>query len=141
MSKYGLGGVLTKDGHIICYESRKLKEHERNYGTRDLELAIVIHALKMWWHYLMGRKIMLLTNNNGLKHLFSQPDLNVRQERWLVFLSEFNFDIRHIKGKENKVAYELGQRISEIYEIIINKEENDIEQRIKSGRSNDENYI
>ena len=107
----------------------------------DLELEVVIHALKMWWHYLMGRKIMLLTNNNGLKHLFSQPDLNVRQERWLVFLSEFNFDVRHIKGKENKVAYALGQRISEIYEIIINKEENDIEQRIKSGRSNDENYI
>jgi hypothetical protein len=93
VSKDGLGGVLTKDGHIICYESRKLKEHERNYGTHDLELAIVIHALKMWWHYLMGRKIMLLTNNNGLKHLFSQPDLNVRQERWLVFLSEFNFDV------------------------------------------------
>ena len=121
MSKDGLGGVLTKDGHIICYESHKLKEHERNYGTRDLELAIVIHALKMWWHYLMGRKIMLLTNNSGLKHLFSQPDLNVRQERWLVFLSEFNFDVRHIKGKENKVAYALSQRISAIYEIIINK--------------------
>jgi hypothetical protein len=68
-------------------------------------------------------------------------DLNVRQERWLVFLSEFNFDVRHIKGKENKVAYALSQRISEIYEIIINKEENEIEQRIKSGRSNDENYI
>jgi hypothetical protein len=141
VSKDGLGGVLTKDGHIICYESRKLKEHERNYGTHDLELTVVIHALKMWWHYLMGRKIMLLTNNSGLKHLFNQPDLNVRQERWLVFLSEFNFDVRHIKGKENKVAYALSQRISEIYEIIINKEENDIEQRIKSGRSNDENYI
>jgi hypothetical protein len=141
VSKDGLGGVLTKDGHIIYYESRKLKEHERNYGTHDLELAVVIHALKMWWHYLMGRKIMLLTNNSSLKHLFNQPDLNVRQERWLVFLSEFNFDVRHIKGKENKVAYALSQRIGEIYEIIINKEENDIEQRIKSGRSNDENYI
>jgi hypothetical protein len=47
-SKEGLGGVLTQDGHVICYESCKLKEHERNYVTHDLELAVVIHALKMW---------------------------------------------------------------------------------------------
>jgi hypothetical protein len=42
------GGVLTQEGHVICYESQKLKEHERNYVTHDLELATVIHALKMW---------------------------------------------------------------------------------------------
>jgi hypothetical protein len=46
--KEGLGGVLTQDGQVICYESCKLKEHERNYVTHDLELAVVIHALKMW---------------------------------------------------------------------------------------------
>ena len=44
----GLGGVLTQDGHAIAYESRKLKIHEKNYATYDLELAAVIHALKMW---------------------------------------------------------------------------------------------
>ena len=47
-SKEGLGVVLTQEGHVICYESRKLKEHERNYVTHDLELAAIIHALKMW---------------------------------------------------------------------------------------------
>ena len=44
----GLGGVLTQEGHVIAYESRKLKIHEKNYATYDLELAAVIHALKMW---------------------------------------------------------------------------------------------
>ena len=44
----GLGGVLTQEGHVIAYESRKLKVHEKNYATYDLELAAVIHALKMW---------------------------------------------------------------------------------------------
>jgi hypothetical protein len=48
VSKEGLGGVLTQEGHIICYESLKLKEYERNYITHHLELAAVIHALKMW---------------------------------------------------------------------------------------------
>jgi hypothetical protein len=47
-SKEGLGGVLTQEGYMIFYESRKLKEHDRNYVTHDLELAAVIHALKMW---------------------------------------------------------------------------------------------
>jgi hypothetical protein len=64
-SKEGLGGVLTQEGHIICYESWKLKEHERNYVTHDLELAAVIHTLKMWRHYIMGRKFLLLTDNSG----------------------------------------------------------------------------
>jgi hypothetical protein len=72
--------------------------------THDLELTIVIHALKMWRHYLVGRKFMLLTDNSGVKNLFSQPDLNARKEIWLGFLSEFDFEVRHIKGKENKVA-------------------------------------
>jgi hypothetical protein len=46
-SKEGIGGVLTQEGHVICYESLKLKEHKRNYVTHDLELAAVLDALKM----------------------------------------------------------------------------------------------
>ena len=52
----GLGGVLTQEGHVIAYESRKLKTHENNYATYDLELAAIIHALKMWRHHLIGKK-------------------------------------------------------------------------------------
>jgi hypothetical protein len=37
--KEGLGGVLSQKDHVVCYESKKLKEHERNYATHDLELA------------------------------------------------------------------------------------------------------
>ena len=44
--KEGLGGVLSQNGFVICYESKKLKDHERNYATHDLELAAIIHALK-----------------------------------------------------------------------------------------------
>ena len=49
----GLGGVLMQKNHVICYESRKLNEHEKNYSTHDLKLASIVHALKMWRHYLM----------------------------------------------------------------------------------------
>ena len=52
----GLGEVLMQDNHVICYESRKLKEYEKNYATHDLELASIVHALKMWRHYFMGKQ-------------------------------------------------------------------------------------
>jgi hypothetical protein len=54
-SKVGLSGVLTQEGHVICYESQKLKEHKKIFVTHDLELATVIHALKVWRHYIMGK--------------------------------------------------------------------------------------
>jgi hypothetical protein len=46
--KEGLDGVLSHNGHVVCYESRKLKENERLYTNHDLELATIVHALKMW---------------------------------------------------------------------------------------------
>ena len=105
----GLGGVLTQDGHVVAYDSRKLNIHEKNYATYDLELAAVIHALKMWRHHLIGRKFILMTDNKGLKYLLDQPNLNARQARWLAFLSEYDFEIQHIKGKENKVVDALSR--------------------------------
>jgi hypothetical protein len=68
--KEGLGGVLTQNGHVIRYESRKLKEHERNYATHDLELAAIIHVLRMWRHYLMGNKFELRIDHIHLKNIF-----------------------------------------------------------------------
>jgi hypothetical protein len=52
--KEGLGGVLIQNGFVICYESRKLKEHEKHYDTHDLELAAIVHALRKWRHTSWG---------------------------------------------------------------------------------------
>jgi hypothetical protein len=64
--KEGLGGFLMKGGSVVYYESQKLNEHEVNYVTHDLELAAIMHTLKMWRHYLLERKFMLMTNHCGL---------------------------------------------------------------------------
>jgi hypothetical protein len=103
----------------VCYESRNLKEHERIYATHDLELAVIVHALKMWQHYLMGKRFELRIDNNGLKYLFGKPSLNVRKSRCLEFLSEYDFDINHIRGKENKVADTLSRRVHEMHATTI----------------------
>jgi hypothetical protein len=67
----------------------------------------------------MGRRFELKTYHNGLKYLFDQPTLNPRQSRWLKFLCEYEFEIKHIKGKENKVADALNRTMHELHATTI----------------------
>jgi hypothetical protein len=68
--KEGLIRVLMQERQVVFYESRKLNEHEQKYVTHDLELAAIVHALKMWRHYLLGRRFILMIDHCGLKYLF-----------------------------------------------------------------------
>ena len=62
----GLGVVLMQEGRVIAYESRKLKIHEVNYPTHDLELAAIMHALTKWRHFLLGQRFELHTDHRSL---------------------------------------------------------------------------
>jgi hypothetical protein len=124
--KEGMGGFLSQNGFVICYESMKLKDHEKNYATHDLELASIVHALRKWRHYLMGRRFKLRTNHNGMKYLFDYPTLNARQSRWMEFLYEYDLDIKHIKGKENKVVDALSRIVHELHATAISMYQTDI---------------
>jgi hypothetical protein len=77
-SKQGLGCVLIQEGHVIAYASRQLRKHEQNYPTHDLELAAVVHALKIWRHYLLGHTCQIYTDHKSLKYIFTQNNLNLR---------------------------------------------------------------
>jgi hypothetical protein len=117
--KEGLGGFLTQNGHVIGYESKNLKEHERNYATHDLELVAIVHALRMWRHYLMGKKFELRVDHIGVKYIFEQLTSNAKQTRWLEFLSEYDFDIKHIKGKENKFVDALSRIVHLMHDNVV----------------------
>ena len=71
--------MLIQDGRVIAYASRQLKKHEVNYPTHDLELAAVVHALKIWRHYLLGNKVHIFIDHKSL--IFTQFELNMRQRR------------------------------------------------------------
>ncbi|KAH0672776.1 hypothetical protein KY290_026933 [Solanum tuberosum] len=103
-SHFGLGVVLMKDTNVIAYASRQLKVHERNYPTHNLELAVVVFALKIWRHYLYGVKCEVFTDYRSLQHVFTQKDMNLRQKDYVV-------TIQYHSGKTNVVADAL--RISE----------------------------
>jgi hypothetical protein len=129
--KEGLRGVLMQEGHVICYESRKLNKHEINYVTHDLELASIVHALKMWRHYLLGRKFVLMTDHSGMRYLFDQPKLNARKARWMALISEFDFEIKHIKGKENRVVDSLSRSMKVIHLVVVSTCETDSRKELK----------
>jgi hypothetical protein len=76
----GLGCVLMQEGRVIAYGLRQLQKHEVNYPTHDLELAAVVHALKIWRHYLLGNVCNIYTDHKSLKYIFTQPKLNMRQQ-------------------------------------------------------------
>jgi hypothetical protein len=139
--KEGLRGLLMQNGHVIGYESKNLKEHERKYGTHDLELATIIHALRMWMHYLMGNKFKLRIENIGLKYLFEQLTLNANKTRWMEFLSEYDFDIKHIKGKENKFSDALSRRVHIMHATVVNMHQSDSKNRILDGLVTDQHYL
>jgi hypothetical protein len=80
-SGISLGGVLMQEGRVIAYTSHQLWKHEVNYLTHDLELTAVVHALKLWQHYLLGNVCNIYTDHKSLKYIFTQPELNMCQRR------------------------------------------------------------
>jgi ribonuclease HI len=108
--RQGLGCVLMQEGHVIAYASRQLRKHELNYPTHDLELAAVVHALKVWRHYIMGTKCQVYTDHKSLKFIFTQKDLNLRKRRWLELIKDYDLEIHYHLGKANLVADALSRK-------------------------------
>ena len=92
-SRQGLGCVLMQHKRVVAYASRQLKKHELNYPTHDLELAVVIFALKTWRHYLYGATCQIFTDHKSLKYLFTHKELNLRQRRWMELLKDYDYTI------------------------------------------------
>jgi hypothetical protein len=109
-SGQGLGCVLMQDGHVVAYASRQLRKHEEKYPTHDMELAAVVHALKIWRHYIIGKRREVYSDHKSLKYIFTQPGLNLRQRRWLELIKDYDLGINYHPGKANVVADALSRR-------------------------------
>jgi hypothetical protein len=83
----------------VCYASHQLRKHEENYPTHDLELAAVVHALKIWRHYLIGHRCEIYSDHKILKYIFTQNNLNLRQRCWLELIKDYDIGINYHLGK------------------------------------------
>nr|GFB22425.1 putative reverse transcriptase domain-containing protein [Tanacetum cinerariifolium] len=105
-----LGAVLMQREKVISYASCKLKIHEENYMTQDLEIRAVVFALKNWRHYLYGTKCTVFTDHKSLQHILVQKELNMRQRRWLELLIDYDCDIHYHLRKANVDADALSRK-------------------------------
>jgi hypothetical protein len=104
-SGQGLGCILMQDSHVVvAYASRQLGEHEEYYPTHDLELAAVVHALKISRRYLICKRCEIYSDHKNLKYIFTQLDLNLRQWRWVELIKDYDLRINYHPGKANVVA-------------------------------------
>jgi hypothetical protein len=81
-----------------------------HYLTHDLELAAVVHALKIWRYYLRGKRYELYMDHKSLKYIFTKLNLNLRQRRSLELIKNYDLGINYHPGKANVVADALSRR-------------------------------
>lgn len=107
-----IGGVLTQayrqpSGRIlwkpVAFFSRKLSPAERNYSTGDSEMLAIVHAFKVWRHYLEApaMSVIVLTDHEALQSFMTTKLLNRKQMRWAETLAAYDFTIQWRRGKDN----------------------------------------
>ncbi|GKC34332.1 putative reverse transcriptase domain-containing protein, partial [Tanacetum coccineum] len=106
----GYGAVLMQREKVIVYASRHLQVHEENYTAHDLELGAIVFALRLWRHYLYGTKCVVFTDHKSLQYILNQKELNLRQQRWIELLSDYDCEIRYHPRKVNVVADALSRK-------------------------------
>lgn len=114
-SDLAIGAVLSQSqaGEVpqpVAFESRQLSPAEKNYTTREKELLAIVHALRVWRHYLHGQHFQIITDHQSLRYIDTQPTLTQRQARWMEFLQEFDFTVQYRPGRDNTVADALSRK-------------------------------
>nr|KYP42503.1 Retrovirus-related Pol polyprotein from transposon opus [Cajanus cajan] len=112
-SNYVLGAVLAqrvdKLPRVIYYASRTLDAAQANYMTTEKELLAIIFALDKFQSYFLGSRVVVFTDHATLKYLLKKADSKPRLIRWMLWLQEFNLDIRDRSEAQNLVADPLGR--------------------------------
>lgn len=113
----GIDVVLTqlhKDGeHPTLFYSRRLRRAEENYSSWEKETLALVDATKRFRKYLLGTLFVAFTDCNAVRYLLNKKEPTQRLQRWILLLAEFDFELKHIKGKENIVADYLSRHVEE----------------------------
>ncbi|RDX61178.1 Retrovirus-related Pol polyprotein from transposon 17.6, partial [Mucuna pruriens] len=102
------------------YFSEKLNNAHLNYSTYDRELYALVRALQMWQHYVLPKEFVIHSDHEALKHLRGQGKLNKRHAKWIEFLEQFPYVIKHKQGELNVIANALS-RIHTLISMIKTK--------------------
>jgi len=124
-SDYGIGGVLSQyqDGveRVVAYASRSLDRREQNYCVTRKELLAVVHFLKYFKQYLLGRTFKVRTDHAALTWLRRTPEPIGQQARWLEQMEEFDFTVKHRSGVKHGNADGLSRRKSCAKRVFVSR--------------------
>jgi hypothetical protein len=115
-----IGGVLSNDNRPFAYFNKNLNETKRKYSTYDKEFYSIIQALKKWRHFFVPQEFVLYSDNQDLQFITRQEKLNQRHAKWIEFMQNFTFFIKHIVGNVNKVVDALSRRFLILQEFHVN---------------------
>jgi len=170
-SNFAMGGVLSikcedNKWRPVAYISKLLNETERNYEIHDKEMLAVIRCLEAWRHFLEGakRKFEIWLDHKNLEYFMSNQKLNRRQAKWALYLSRFDFVLKHVPrsrmgkadGLSRRLDWEMGierdnkeqmlikrewleARAAEVSEVVIDRV--DILDRIRKSKARDDEVV
>jgi len=110
------GAVLSQvqgpnnEEKVICYFSRMFNSAQSSYCTTRRELLSILMAVQHFKHYLVGRKFTIRTDHSYLRWLHSTPEVSGQKARWIMTLSEYDFDIQHRPGAKHGNADALSRQ-------------------------------
>ena len=166
---YATEGVLSmecKDGlwRPVAFLSKSLNETERNYEIHDKEMLVIVRGLEAWRHLLkeVQFKFEIWMDHKNLEYFMKAQKLNRRQARWALYLSQFDFILKHVAGTKMGKADGLSRRadwkvgtdkdnenqifikdnwICSMYEVVVEGPEVDLLEKIKKARSKDKDIV
>jgi len=97
---------------LVAFISKSLSNIEKNYKIHDKEMLAVVRCLEAWRHFLEGTmtRFEIWTDYKNLKYFMKMQKLNRRQARWALYLSRFNFMLKHVPGSKMGKADSLSRR-------------------------------
>jgi len=129
-SNYATEGVLTmkysnKLWRLVAFISKSLSDIERNYKIHNKEILAVVRCLEAWRHFLEGTtiKFKIWIDYKNLEYFMKAQKLNRRQARWTLYLSRFDFTLKHILESKMKKADSLSKRPD--WEVRVEKDNKD----------------
>ena len=168
-SDYATGGVLSMEGEeelwkLVAFLSKSLNETERNYEIHDKEMLAIIRGLEAWRHLLEEAqfKFEIWTDHKNLEYFMKVQKLNKRQAQWALYLSQFDFTLKHVPGMRMGKANRLSRRpdwkididrdnenqvfikdnwICSLQEVVIERPKVEMLEKIKKARSKDEDIV
>ena len=149
---------------LVAFLSKSLNKTERNYKIHDKEMLVIIRGLESWRHLLEAAqfKFEIWTDHKNLEYFMKMQKFNRRQARWTLYLSQFDFTLKHVPGMRMGKADRLSRRpdwkvgtnknnenqiiikdnwLCKLEEVIIEGPEVDIIEKIKKARSKDKEVV